>query len=118
MSYDRRDHAPYIDSNEYSTQHLGQATGTVGSRLRNPSTYTENNANYRYQEQQVEPPQVVQNRANPATHRNQRDEITTATTVDKNIRSIFKTNFGPGLYIFDVSFISSIYQCIHSFECI
>ncbi|KAI8130368.1 Protein spaetzle [Lucilia cuprina] len=95
---ERRDRAPYIESNEHNPQYLGDAVGPLGSRFRKPPSHKDNHASYRSHEQFAASPPVGHG-YNP-THNNEQQHSSTDSIVDKNIRSVFTTNFGPGLYLF------------------
>ncbi|XP_065371998.1 protein spaetzle-like isoform X2 [Calliphora vicina] len=96
MYNERRDRAPYIESSEHSPQYLRDSDGPNGSRLRKAPSYKDNHANYRSQEQLSASPPASYGH-HPAKTNGQDD---TDSIVDKNIRSVFSTNFGSGLYLF------------------
>ncbi|KAM7359697.1 spaetzle domain-containing protein [Cochliomyia hominivorax] len=97
LQSERRDRAPYIESNDNSQQNVGNTYGPLGSRLRKTSNNKEHNTNHRNQEQLPPPPSLQQPHNPPDSNK----DAKTDSLIDDRIRMVFATDFEPGVHLFN-----------------
>lgn len=88
MLSEQQSSAPYIEPNEYDSHYLSDA---YESRLRKGVT------------QSTDQSLTKELTSIKITNQEAKDSI-----VEKNIRNVFSTNFGPGLHLFNVSFMYTL----------